>query len=206
MKLCLRSQDQPEFPRVSIFLRAALRALTVVGLPILVLAPFDTAGDAAPHHKAPPVVAMPTQPSRLSAGSKLRSGSRLVSPNGLYDLEMQSDGNLVLYSRTHALWKSDTADHPGDYATMQGDGNFVIYQGHRAIWSSGTSRGGNSRYYLLLQNDGNLAILSPADRSIWETNTSLGSHIETLALLITGPDAYLTRTLADAGPSSAGTP
>ncbi len=189
MKLCLRSQDQPEFPRVSIFLRAALRALTVVGLPILVLAPFDTAGDAAPHHRAPPVIAMPAQPSRLLAGSELLSGSRLVSANGRYDLDMQRDGNLILYSGAHALWKSDTADHPGDYATMQGDGNFVIYQGHRAVWSSGTSHGGNSRYYLLVQNDGNVAILSPGNKSIWETNTSLGSQIETLSYLIRGPDA-----------------
>jgi len=206
MKLCLRSQDQPEFPRVSIFLRAALRALTVVGLPILVLAPFDTAGEAAPHHQAPLVIAVPAQPSRLSAGSQLRSGSRLVSANGRYELDMQGDGNLVLYSRGHALWKSDTADHPGDYATMQGDGNFVIYQAHRAIWSSGTSRDGNGRYYLLLQNDGSLAIFSPADKSIWETNTSLGSRIETLAYLIRGPDAYLTSTLAEIGPSSARKP
>jgi len=191
---------------VSIFLRAALRALTVVGLPILVLAPFDTAGDAAPHHQAPPEIAVPTQPSRLSAGSELRTGSHLVSANGRYDLDMQRDGNLVLYSGSHALWKSDTADHAGDYATMQGDGNFVIYQGQRAIWSSGTSRGGNSRFYLLLQNDGNMAIFSPANKSIWETNTSLSSHVETLAYLIRGPDAYLTRTLAQILPSAAANP
>jgi RHS repeat-associated protein len=48
----------------------------------------------------------------------LGSGSCLVSPNGRFELLMQSDGNLVIYDRSvtpnAALWSSGTATSPAD--------------------------------------------------------------------------------------------
>ena len=89
------------------------------------------------------------------AGTELRGGSWLASPNGQYRLAMQADGNLVLYWEGHPLWASSTAGHPGAFLAMQADGNLVVYEGNRPIWSSGTDRGGNARYYLSLQDNGN---------------------------------------------------
>jgi hypothetical protein len=175
MKLRPRSEGQAELRRVSIFLRAAVRALTVVGLPILVLAPFAARGAASPHQPAPPavVVSVPPRPSQLLAGTTLRSGEFLASSGGRYRLDMQANGNLVLSWEGHVLWASRTSGHPGAVATMQRDGNFVIYQRRRAIWSSRTSRDPKGSYHLSLQTDGNVVLYSPAHRSIWETHTSI---------------------------------
>jgi hypothetical protein len=172
MKLRLRSHGQPELRRVSIFVRAALRALTVVGLPILVLAPFTTGGNATPAHQPTRMVPVVIQPSRLQAGKTLRGGSWLTSPNGRYRLEMQASGDLVLTSGGHVLWSSHTARYPGAVATMQSDGNFVIYEHNRAIWNSRTSRRHkSSAYYLLVEANGNVVVDTQTHKTIWETHT-----------------------------------
>jgi hypothetical protein len=50
-----------------------------------------------------------------------------TSPDGLYSLIMQGDGNLVLYAQgSGARWSSGTYS-PGAIAWMQGDGNLVVY-------------------------------------------------------------------------------
>jgi hypothetical protein len=172
MKLRPWSQGQPELRRVSIFLRATLRALTVVGLPILVLAPFAAKETAAPHYRHPAAVSVRPRPSQLKAGTTLRSGAYLASANGRYRLEMQANGDLVLSEEGIVLWASHTARHRGAVATMQRDGNFVIYQRRRALWSSRTSRHARSDYYLSLQADGNIVLFTPARRALWETHTS----------------------------------
>lgn len=64
---------------------------------------------------------------KLSPGERLLPGWSLRSADGRYHLDMQSDGNLVVYAPDKALWASNTAGHPGAWAVMQGDGNLVIY-------------------------------------------------------------------------------
>ena len=149
-----------------------MRALTVVGLPILVLAPFAAKDAAAPHYQHPATVSLRPWPSQLGAGTTLRSGAYLTSANGRYRLEMQANGDLVLSEEGHVLWASHTARHRGAVATMQRDGNFVIYQRRRALWSSQTSRHGRGDYYLSLQTNGNVVLDSPAHQTLWETHTS----------------------------------
>lgn len=52
---------------------------------------------------------------------------------------MQGDGNLVWYDGTKVLWKSNTAGNYGARLEMQADGNAVIYTpANKAIWSSNT--------------------------------------------------------------------
>lgn len=41
--------------------------------------------------------------------------------NGQYHLDMQTDGNLVLYSGTEPCWASDTVGVEGAYAQYSGD-------------------------------------------------------------------------------------
>ena len=76
----------------------------------------------------------------LSSGSTLRPGDALTSQNGRYRLELQSDGNLVVYDRNGAaLWASRTAGNPGARLAIQNDGNLVIYSsGNKMVWTSGT--------------------------------------------------------------------
>lgn len=115
---------------------------------------------------------------QLMAGTVLRGGSWLASPSGQYRLAMQPDGNLVLYWKKHPMWESGTAKHPGAVLEMQADGNLVIYHGKRAIWTSGTDRGGNGRYYLSVQDNGNATIYSAARKLVWATQTAvLGLHL-----------------------------
>lgn len=111
---------------------------------------------------------------RLSAGQTLRSGDSLRSPNGCFSLEMQSDGNAVVYAPGHlAKWASNTSGYPGSDLEMQGDGNAVVYSsGHLARWASGTA--GYSSAYLVMQDDGNLVVYSADGVARWASGTNIG--------------------------------
>jgi hypothetical protein len=55
-------------------------------------------------------------------------------------LVMQTDGNLVVYSRTGtAMWASQSSWGTGsaDVLRVQDDSNLVVYSGQRAVWSTG---------------------------------------------------------------------
>lgn len=105
----------------------------------------------------------------LSPNARMGIGDALWSQNGLFQLLMQQDGNLVLYRQDGlALWQSGTAGQPSQYAMMQIDGNFVIYGPVGAIWQSGTA--GRAGAALLMQDDGNLVIYH-GQTPIWATNT-----------------------------------
>ncbi|MFV0457277.1 MAG: hypothetical protein ACK5MT_00690 [Actinomycetales bacterium] len=96
--------------------------------------------------------------------SYLEQGWSISSPNGRYRLIMQSDGNLVLYSPTRAIWNSGTVGNPGAFLALQSDCNMVVYAdgGAGARWSTGTSRSGEW-CELTMQNDGNLVMYHWAD-------------------------------------------
>ena len=138
-----------------------IRTLMAIGLGLVVLVP-----------SAATAISAKSIGSKLLPGSLLTSGSWLESPNGMYRLVMQRDGNLVLYGKGVVVWASDTAYHPGAAAVMQRDGNLVVYQGHNSIWSSGTDRPGDSGSALVLENDGNVVIYSAAHK-LKGTNTSI---------------------------------
>jgi lipoprotein-anchoring transpeptidase ErfK/SrfK len=76
---------------------------------------------------------------------------------------------------------------------MQADGDLVVYQGDRPIWSSGTDRGGNGRYYLSLQDNGNAIIYSAARKSVWATNTAvLGLQLGDMGPAVMALQMYLS--------------
>ncbi|QKW22785.1 hypothetical protein HUT16_30140 [Kitasatospora sp. NA04385] len=97
--------------------------------------------------------------TELSRGEYLSPPSEVIkrdsSGHMAYSLQMQPDGNLVLYrwengSRSHACWASGTY-WAGDkvFATYQDDGNFVVYLRNGApkwpaIWASNTVGGAGS--------------------------------------------------------------
>jgi hypothetical protein len=56
-------------------------------------------------------------------------------------LAMQSDGNLVMYQGSTAVWYTGTAANCGANqcrAAFQSDGNFVVYNGSTPLWSTVT--------------------------------------------------------------------
>ena len=109
--------------------------------------------------------------NRLNAGDPpLTTGNQLTSTNGLLNLIMQGDGNLVLYRTTFGipLWASNTSGPPGVEAVMQGDGNLVVYSAAGvALFASNTD--GHQSAFLLLQDDGNLVIYDGANGGCWRS-------------------------------------
>jgi len=101
-------------------------------------------------------------------GDRLASGARLSSPNGLTQMIMQSDGNLVLSDGATTYWSTGTAGHPGAYAAMQTDdvthstGNFAVYAANGTVlWQ--TSTFGARGTYIAIQDDGNLVLYRPSE-------------------------------------------
>ena len=99
----------------------------------------------------------------LEDGETLYVGQSLNSGNG-YTLDMQGDGNLVIYNPSGApTWASNTVGTGNnDRLIMQGDGNLVLYNASGgAVWSSGTYGYGASA--LFMQTDGNLVVYKDAN-------------------------------------------
>lgn len=117
----------------------------------------------------------------LAGGQKLKAGQAIWSPNGSYELLMQTNGNLVEYGPSGAIWATATPAS-GNHVTMQTDGNLVVYtSGGAPLWQSGT--GGNSGTFALrLQNDGNLVIYGVPGGAIWSAGgSSVRASIVSLA-------------------------
>jgi hypothetical protein len=109
--------------------------------------------------------------STLNAPDALWAGQQLVSPNGQYSLDMQTDGNLVIYGNGKALWGSGTnGTGSNNVLVMQSDGNLVIWSGSTAVWGSGTN-GSGSNNSLAMQNDGNLVVYTSTGHAVWGSNT-----------------------------------
>ena len=98
--------------------------------------------------------------TNLNPGESLVRNSQLISPNGRFHLDMQQDGNLVLYRTddNKPIWHTDTrarvlgTHRGGDYAIMQKDGNLVVYSvDFGAIWDSKTN--GRGECDLRVQDD-----------------------------------------------------
>jgi hypothetical protein len=119
-----------------------------------ILATALTAGSAA-------VLAGPASasqpPSVLNTGQTLTAGNSLVSSNGTYSLQMQTDGNLVEYGPSGPMWSSNT---PGSGSSnrlvMQTDGNLVMYTSANGVPFATGEVGSGSADSLAVQNDGNV--------------------------------------------------
>lgn len=106
----------------------------------------------------------------VSTNGILVSGQAVRSVDRKYNLYLQTDGNLVLYSPTKAIWASNTVGSGATQLIMQADGNLVLYnkQG-QPVWNSGTPGHGPSN--LNVQPDGNLVIYANSGAT-WASNTN----------------------------------
>lgn len=108
----------------------------------------------------------------LGPGQRLLPGQALFSTDRRYTLEMQTDGNLVLYKPGRAaVWWTNTYT-PGAYLIMQTDGHLVMYNpaGGSVLWQSWTW--GNNGSILTLQTDCNLVIYRQDGSASWATGTN----------------------------------
>lgn len=63
-----------------------------------------------------------------------------TNEQGVFELDMQADGNLVAYSGAGPRFASQTDGHPGAFLRMQDDGNLVILTSSgQPIWSTKTN-------------------------------------------------------------------
>jgi cell wall-associated NlpC family hydrolase len=102
-----------------------------------------------------------------ASNESLRAGQAgqdtLWSPRHTYRLVMQTDGNLVEYGPSGALWSSNTAVSGANRAVMQSDGNLVLYTpSGLPVFATGTS-GPSPR--LVVQDDGN--VVEYAGPAVW---------------------------------------
>lgn len=156
-------------------LRAASALCTALALTMLV---GGGAAAAELNHHSPPGQA-PSGTDRLHTGQILRGGQYLSSANGLYELRVQMDGNLVLYRigarmRPSAVWSTRTWGNRGVFLGNQGDGNLVLYRsrsvgGPVPLWHSVTAGRGPS--VLIMQNDGNVVLVASGNRPVWSLGT-----------------------------------
>jgi len=104
----------------------------------------------------------------LNADDSLGVDSYLTSADGLLQLTLQGDGNLVLHV-TQAVWDTGTSGTSVSQAVMQGDGNFVMsgYDGY--VWATATN--GNPGASIHIQDDGNAVIYAPSGEAIWASNS-----------------------------------
>ena len=126
--------------------------------------------------------------SALHAPGTIVANQYVASPNGQYDLCMQADGNLCLYTQGRFLWATWTQGHPGAYAVMQSDGNFCVYPagGGTPLWDSG-SIGGSCTFSV--GDNADLVITDGAGKTVWSAgiyNWQLAPNEQLL------PGEYLT--------------
>lgn len=104
---------------------------------------------------------------KLDSGQSMRAGDTIRSMGGRYQLIMQKEGNLVLYTAGNKpVWASPTDGNPGARVDMQKEGNLVIYNaGNKPMWATPTD--GNPGASLQIRDDGHVVIVGTSGRTLW---------------------------------------
>jgi murein DD-endopeptidase len=122
---------------------------------------------------ASPAQAATAYTDSVPAGTILAVGDSISSSSGQFRLDVQSDGNTVLYSSGgQVLWNSNSSGSGAVTVVPQTDGNLVGYDAaNRPVWqtfSNGTTAG-----RLAVQNDGNLVMYTAGNALIWASHVYL---------------------------------
>ena len=103
-------------------------------------------------------------------GETIPNGGSMKSRNGVYQLNVQPDGNLVLYQTGRPIWSTRTMGRGSCRLVFQTDGNLVLISpSNQIVWSSNTV--GQNAHALTLQDDGNLVIYR-FKSAVWSSNTA----------------------------------
>jgi hypothetical protein len=107
----------------------------------------------------------------LCVGETLEINRSLYSENGKYQVKMQSDGNLVIYSGATAIWQSGTSGL--GYARLRLESTNVLsvylYDQNKVAWKTAAST--RPALGLVMQNDGNLVMYDTSKASMWQSGT-----------------------------------
>jgi hypothetical protein len=121
----------------------------------------------------------------LVPGQSLAVGQSLWSPNRVYELRMQSDGNLVVYqyvvnadgtvstTANSVKWAMDRIPLPraaGSILTMRPDGNLVMTSPSGAIMFQ-TFTDGYPNSFLQLRDNGSFFIMDQTSTPLWASST-----------------------------------
>lgn len=136
----------------------------------------------------------------LVAGQRLRA---LGPYNTAFKLELQGDGNMVLYRENNkALYASWTQGQAIGWLGMQPDGNAVLYnQAGNWMWQTNTFGSGHR---LHIRSNGDLVVLNSAGgqvKSMGTTENLLGGQLQ----LMCGFDANRTAQITVRRPINNGT-
>jgi len=85
-----------------------------------------------------------SQNGSISIGTTLNQCQQMISPSGTYVLNLQTDGNLIIYQASNST----------------------------ALWSTKTPGVGMGPYSLQYQSNGNLILLDSNNITVWQTNTT----------------------------------
>ena len=76
----------------------------------------------------------------LAVNQSLSGDERITSANGRFTFGVLSDGNVAVGAEQGAVWDLGIHDAPGARLDMQGDGNLVLYKTDGSPrWASDTS-------------------------------------------------------------------
>lgn len=150
--------------------RSAVLSLVIAALAGLVSLALPTTAAGA----SPQVVG-----SELRAGQTLMPGQSLLAPLQGVRLDMQPDGNLVMYALgcgpasptcPYAMWALGTWGQPGNHLVMQTDGNLVVYsRAGKAVWATGTWGTGSANVLRVLDDE--TLVVSSGQRTVWSTGS-----------------------------------
>lgn len=95
-------------------------------------------------------------------------GESVASADGSHVLVHQTDGNVVLYDGTKAVWDTSTQSAETDTFVLQDDGNLVLYtEDGVPLWHSRTQ---SADAFARVQDDGNVVIYG-AEGPLWASRT-----------------------------------
>lgn len=108
---------------------------------------------------------------------QIKLGTTISSLNGVYELAMQRDGNLVLYrncSGRKAIWESNTDGKSITNCIITPDGHIMLMNRQDIVKKIPDDNNSNNNSRLVIQDDGNLVFYNGNMKPFWSSNTMQG--------------------------------
>lgn len=147
------SGSQESSTEISSFMIIVVVVLVVLFVSIIIVALWFLFGKSSTPPAPEPIIIIPT----LATGQTLNQGDKLPSSSGNYYLTVQSDGNLILYSKNN-----NGEPDKSVWAACPSIGVGTVCTGIN--W-------GTAPYRLTNQTDGNVVLYDSTGKAGWATNT-----------------------------------